>query len=300
MNKQDAADALLIWASELGSGNLDAWQAACRHLGLRPWASARTMSMLGHTEIDWDGRQFATAPTTLTTIPGLPGRLLLTGARPYGLIDELAGVAAGSDFDADVHRDLCHQFGRGPSTAFVDADPADGAAFCAAAGIAWSFDAAAQISTLLPVIRRDTATVAHRPDERFPHARVDPYSFRVRWDEVADDRADGLWLYRSHGRRRQMVLRRRDQEPRMVLDADAALYLMDHAVGPIVEYRRAHRLLIVNAAAPLPTLHARAACLCSGRVPIRRDVAPGIAYDHYVNVDPQTAGRILFSLGVTA
>jgi len=302
MNAQDAWDALLMWASELGRGGLDAWRAACRHLELDPWASARTLSMLGHVEIDWDGRRFAAAPSALTTVRGLPGRLLLTGARPYRLINELAGTAAACDLDAEVERDLCHQFGRGPSTAFVDIDPADGPDFCEAAGIAWSLDAASQISALLPAIRRDTATVAHRPDERFPNARVDPHSFRARWDETTDNRADGLWLYRSHGGRRQMVLRQRDHEPRMVLDADAAPYLMDRPdnADPIVEYRRAHHLLIVNAAAPLPALHARAACLCSGRVPIRRDVAPGVAYDHHVNVDPQTAGRILSSLGVTA
>jgi hypothetical protein len=35
-------------------------------------------------------------------------------------------------------------------------------------------------------------------------------------------------------------------------------------------------------------------------VPIRRDVAPGVAFDHFVNVDPQTAGRILQSLGAAA
>jgi hypothetical protein len=300
MTAQAAWDALLAWCSELGSGDLGRWRDACTDLGLAPWPAARTLSMLGHAEIDWDGGRFAAAPTALTTIPGLPGRLLLTGARPYRLIDELERTAAAAELDVDVHRDLCHQFGRGPSTAFVDADPADGSAFCEAAGIQWSpSSAAGRISALLPAIRLETATVAHRPDDRFPHARVDPHSFRARWDETDDERAPGLWLYRGHGRRRQMILREPDAEPRMVVEADAAPYLMarpDEA-DPIVEYRGAHRLLIVNAAAPLPALHARAACLCSGRAPIRRDVAPGVAYEHYVNVDPQTAGRILSSLG---
>jgi hypothetical protein len=306
MNSQDAWDGLLTWASELGSGGLEDWQAACRHLDLDPWPAARTLSMLGHVEIAWNGRRFAAAPTALTTVPGLPGRMLLTGARPYHLIEELARTAAGCELDVDVHRDLCHQFGRGASTAFVDCDPADGAAFCRLAGIAWAPAAAEQISALLPLIRRDTATVAHRPNSEFPHARVDPHSFRPRWDNAnEEDGADGLWLYRGHGRRRLMVLRDRDHETRMVIDADAAPYLMDRPpvpaeADPIIEYRRPHRLLIVNAAAPLPALHARAACLCSGRVPIRRDVAPGVAFDHFVNVDPQTAGRILSSLGVAA
>jgi hypothetical protein len=50
----------------------------------------------------------------------------------------------------------------------------------------------------------------------------------------------------------------------------------------------------------LPALHARCACLCSGRLPIRRDVAPGIAFHHYVNVDPHIGARILRSLGEAA
>jgi hypothetical protein len=67
---------------------------------------------------------------------------------------------------------------------------------------------------------------------------------------------------------------------------------------PIVEYKEAHGLLIVNAATPLPALHGRAACLCSGRAPIRHHLAPGVEVDHFVNVDAMTAGRILRSLGV--
>lgn len=302
MNVQESWDALVAWCSEIGSGDLAGWRAACRHLELAPWRAARTLSMLGHVEIDWNHARFAAAPTTLTTIPGLPGRLLLTGARPYGLIAELADVATGSEFDVDVHRDLCHQFGSGPSTAFVDADPYDAPAFCLAADIRWSPNAAAEISRLLPAMTRETGTIAHRPDDRFPHTMVDPHTFRARWDEHADERTAGLWLYRAHGRKRQMIMRVPDAEPRMVLDADAAPYLMARPADadPIVEYRIAHRVLVVNAAAPLPALHSRAAVLCSGRVPIRRDVAPGIAYEHYVNVDPQTAGRILSSLGGAA
>lgn len=301
MNVQDAHDALLSWCSEMGSGSVEAFRSSCRHLKLPVSASARNLSRLGHVEFGWDAGRFAAAPTTLATVPGLPGRLLLTGARPHDLISELAGVAQSSDLDVDVWRDLCHQFGTGPSTAFIDADAADAPAFCDAAGIAWGACPSAQISAWLPKLTTATATVAHRPDSRFPHAIIDPYSFQPRWDERSSDVREGLWLYRTWGRRREMILRRGDAEPRLVLDADLAPYLMDRPDGadPIVEYRRAHHLLIVDAAAPLPALHARCACLCSGRLPIRRDVAPGVAYEHYVNVDPNTAERIMRSLGVT-
>lgn len=300
MTTQDAHDALLTWCSELGSGRIDAFRASCGYLDLPPGASARILSELGHVEFDWDGGRFAAVPSTLTTIPGLPGRLLLTGARPHGLLAVLEDVARGSELDVDVWQDLCHQFGKGPSTAFIDADAADGPSFCDAAALRWGACASARIATCLPEVRVETATVAHRPDTRFPHALIDPHTFQARWDVTVSDGREGLWLYRTWGRRREMILHAGDEEPRLILDADYAPYLMDRPddADPIVEYRRAHHLLIVDAAAPLPGLHARCACLCSGRLPVRRDVAPGVAYQHYVNVTPNVAQRIMRSLGV--
>lgn len=302
MNAQEAWDALLIWCSEIGSAPIDEFRRSCRHLGLPATTATRRLSALAHVEFDWDSGRFAAAPTTMTAIPGLPGRMLLTGARPHQLIADLEAAASSSALDVDVSRDLCHQFGRGPSTAFIDADPAAAAAFCDAVGIGFAECASDQLAQHLPEIRGHSATVAHRPEDRFPHALVDPHSFQPRWDEPAPEHEPGLWLYRSWGRRRKMILREGEGEPRMALDADAAPYLMKRPADadPIVEYRRSHHLLVVNAAAPLPALHARCATLCSGRVALRRDVAPGVAYDHYVNVDPQVAQRILRSLGEAA
>lgn len=299
MNRQDSHDALLSWCSELGSGTFDEFRRACRAVELPPSRTARGLSQLGHAEFDWNRGRFAVAPTTLTTVPDLPGRLLLTGARPYGLIEGLASVAERSGLDVDVWRDLRHQFGEGPSTAFIDADPVDGPALCAQAGLCWAACAGAEIAAALPALDPATASVAYRPDSRFPHALIDPHTFQPRWDLDVRDGREGLWLYRTWGWRREMILRTGGAAPRMVLDAALAPYLMARPedADPIVEYRRAHHLLIVNAAAPLPALAARSACLCSGRLPIRHDVAPGVAYDHYVNVDPLTASRILQSVG---
>lgn len=298
MNRQQAHDVLLTWCSEVGSGDLDQFRRSCAYLSLNPRDAASALSMLGHVEFDYDTRRFAAAPSTLTTIPGLPGRLLLTGARNHGLLAQLADVAADGEWDVDVARDPCHHFGAAPSSVFVDADPASAAGFAHAAGLKYAPDAATELSRLLPDVRLETATVAHRPDERFPHARVDPHTFQPRWDDAGRDRGAGLWFYRTWGRRREVVLYDGQSEPRLVLDGDLGPYLMSRPADsdPIIEYRRSHRLLIVNAAAPLPALHARSACLCSGRLPIRRDVAPGVAYDHYVNVAPQVAHQILRSL----
>jgi hypothetical protein len=299
-------DALLTWCSERGSGTLDEFTASCAYLGLDAHDAMRGLSCIGHVEFDLRRRRFAAAPPTLATIPGLPAQLLLTGARPYGLVTILAQVAGQGNLDIDVHREGAPQFGYGPSTFFVEADARDAPAFCEQALIRFGADAHRVLADQLPDIRIDTATVAHTPDTRFPHARVDPHTFRARWDQDIEAHQPGLWLYRTFGGRPELLLVGGDGRGRLVLDNDYAPYLMDRPgmhdddpADPIIEYRRATRLLIVNAAAPLPILHARAACLCSGRLPIRRDVAPDVAYQHYVNVDPHTGRCILQSLGVT-
>jgi len=300
VNRQDAHDALLAWCSETGSGTLDAFKAACAHLQLPVWPTARALSQLGHVEFDYDTGRYAAAPVTLTTVPGLPGRLLLTGARTSGLLDELARAAADGDADFDVSREPCHQFGAGPSTLYIDGDAADAAQFAQAAGIGFCPQAHRLIADRLP--DATDAVWAHTPDDRFPHAKIDPYDLRARWDLPARDHTPGLWLYRTFGGRRTMVLFHADRATVRAADSAYGPYLMDRPddADPLIEYRQAHHLLIVLCTAPLPALHARAACLCSGRLPVRRDVAPGVAHDHYLNVDPDTAERVLSSLGVTA
>jgi hypothetical protein len=299
--RQGAHDALLTWCSETGSGAIQAFRAACRHLTkLPPATAARTLSALGHVEFDWNRGWYAAAPTVLTTVPGLAGRLLLTGARPLGLMQRLALVAEEAHFDIDVSREPCHQFGEGPSTVLIDGDPADAVGFAEAAGIVFCPAAHHRIAELLAVVSVDGgAGVSYRPDTRFPHARIDPYTFRPRWDLDDDDREDGLWFYRTWGQRGQTVLRG-DGACLLLSQREYGPYMMRRPIDadPVLEYRRAHQVLVVDAAAPLPALHARAACLCSGRVPIRRHAAPGVAHDHYVNVDPVTAERITSTLGI--
>jgi hypothetical protein len=301
-SRQRAHDALLTWCSETGSGTTASFRDACRAVQLPVSLAARVLSALGHVEFDWHGGRYAAAPTALTTIPGLAGRLVLTGARPYGLIAHLAEIADSAEFDVDVAREPRHQFGNGPSTVLIDGDAGDGPAFAVAASIEFCPQAHLNIASVLPDVSvNGGAGVPHNPDNRFPHALVDAHTLAARWDATVPDHTDGLWLYRTWGNRRQMILRD-DGETLLLADRDYGPYMMDRPADadPIIEHRPAHDILVVNAAAPLPALHARAATLCSGRVPIRRHAAPGVAYDHYVNVDRATAGRILTSLGAAS
>jgi hypothetical protein len=300
--RQAAHDALLTWCSEAGSGTVAQLQAACRALGLRALDAMWALSLLGHVEIDRAAGRWAAAPTVLTTLPELAGRMLVCGARPYGLLERLAAAGREHGVDVDVHQEGRHQFGDAPEAVIIDGDPADGPALAAAAGVRFEPRAHHRIARSLPAVSLDAgAAVRGRPDDRFPCAPVDPVTFRVRWD-LADrpSTAGGLWHQRTWGGRPQAWLGARD-ELWLLARLEYGPYIMDRDddedPDPIVEYRAAHRVLVVDCAAPLPPLHARAAALCSGRIPLRRHAAPGIAHDHFLNVDPSTAQRITTTLG---
>jgi len=297
--RQDAHDTLLWWCSEVGGGHTHAFLDACRHLALDPWHASWALSQLGHVEFDWRAGRFATAPTVLTTIPGVGGRLLICGARPAGLLQDLQDATEQHGLDVDVSEAPCHQYGEGPATILIDADPADAATFAAAAVIMFVPSAHSRLAGLLFDVDADTVGEAEEPDERFPHAPIDHDTFQVLWDSDRDDGRDGLWRYRTFDDPRATYLRGDGISLRLCA-AEFGPYLVQRHDDsePAARYVQANRLLIVDGMAPLPKLHARAAALCSGRVPLRQHFAPGVFEDHYVNVDSDTAGRILASLGL--
>lgn len=294
--RQRAQDTLLTWCSEVGAGPWKAFRDACWHLDLPPGGAARALSQLGHVEFDWSGGRWAAAPTVLVGVADLPGRLLLTGARTSTTLQEASAAAA--EHDVDVAAPFA-QRGVGPSTVLVEADPADAAPFAAAAGVDLVADAGPRLARLAPAADLDVVSESAWPDERFGHCTIDPHTFEARWDQDVPDGADGLWLYMTWGRRHTYYLRR-DGVRRRLVAPEWGPYVMDRPprADPLVRYEPAHRTLVVNAAAPLPALHARAACLCSGRLPYRVAHAPGYIEDRYVNVNEAVAATLMARLAV--
>jgi hypothetical protein len=296
---QDAHDTLLWWCSEVGSGSTRAFLDACRALDLHPWQAAWALSQLAHVEFDWRARRFAAAPTVLTTIPGVPSRLLLCGARPTGLMEQLRDAADRAELNVVVAEEPSHQFGHGPATVLIDADPADAEPFADAAEIRWLPAAHQQLVALLPAVTAEAVGEREEPDARFPHAPVDPDTFQVRWDSEWDDGREGLWRYRTFTDPRAAYLRR-DGSCLRLAAVEYGPFVMERTTDaePAIRYQPANRTLVVEGLAPLPDLHARAACLCSGRMPLRQHFADDVYEDHYVNVDPDTAAQIMTSLGM--
>ncbi len=294
---RDAHDQLLWWCSELGSGNWAQFGEACRELGLTVAQASTALSALAHVEFDRRRGRWAVAPTALSTIPHLPGRLLLSGARPSGLMEHLRLVAEHERVDVVVETGPIRQTARGPATLLLEGSAADGAAFATAGGIEFQPAAHIAIASLLPAADIELLAEPATPDLRFPHCLIDPLTLLERWDLEGPEGAEGLWAWATFARRSARFLRR-DGQWWYIPESAWAPYLVSRPEGsePLCRYEPAHKLLIVDSAAPLPALHARAAVLCSGRLPLRQYLAEGIAEDHYVNVDDATAGLILASL----
>lgn len=296
-DQRDAYDALLWWCSETGSGTWPQFREAAMHLRVRPVQAIGTLAALGHVEIAWAAGRWATAPTTLTTIPQLPGRLLVCGARPSHLTEHLRQVADAGGYDVLVDDEPIPQQAPGPATVLIDADPASAADFAAAAGVRFQPAAHRAIATVLGPLRLDEVAEPATPDDRFPHCPIDPDTLEERWDLDVTEGADGLWAWQTWRRRAARYLRA-DGQWWYLPQSEHGPYLLPPA--PTGEehcrYEPAHQVLVVHGRAPLPALHARAVVLCSGRLPLRQHLAENTAEDHYVNIDEGTARMILASL----
>ncbi len=299
MPKADVYDMLLIWVSELGSGTHKQFADGCRYLGLKPGPAARALSQLAHVEWDWGSSRFSTAATCLVSIPGLPGRLLLTGARPAGLLHELDAVIIAADIDAELDDPVAQD--RGPSTVLLQVNPEDAPHLAAAAGIPLTADAALRLGQMLPSARVDEVSETAWPDDRFAHCLIDPADLRPRWaDPDVPESTSGLWRWETHGRRREGWLLHGGEWRRLVAP-EWGPYLLkrDRELDPLITYEPAESKLLVDRRAPLPALHARAACLCSGRMPADVPTAVDAGVDQYVNVPNDLATAISSTLNQT-
>ncbi|MEI6726860.1 MAG: hypothetical protein WCN81_11645, partial [Actinomycetes bacterium] len=293
-DRQDRWDWLLTWASEMGAGGWAEWKDACGELGIEPNEAARVLSQLGHVEFDRGGDTFASAAGTLVGIAGLDGLFFLTGARTFGTVEQLRELASQSGLDVEVAAPV-GQGGRGPSTVLVECALEAVEEFAEAAGLILEGEAE-RLAGLLP--RTDLGLVGElrAPDLRYPHCRMDHVSLRPQWGTPSGDEEPGLWLVRGL-RRYEFYLRERDDWWHIPI-REFAPYLVsvELADPPLIEYEEATWLLHVRSCAALPPLHARAATLCSGRLPIRRPRADEYL-ETYVNVGPGSAASIMSSLG---
>lgn len=287
----DRFDTLLEWASELCEGSWAQWRDACHELAVEPTLAMQDLAALGHVEVDWSADRFSCPPPTAAFLHRSSGSVLLTGARPRGLLEQLKAVASQHEaLDFFVHDAVFQP--RGPKTVLIEIELDDIDELCNALGLEYVFDPANRLAERLGVATLER--VGHREDwpprDEIPRRLFDPRS--LRFYPVSGD-TSGLWWY--DGYRRAEAWIRDDAQWWQVPTREYAPYLAYPEVI-FLSYSREHRRLSVPELVPLPPLQARAATLASGRLPRRASAADGTMM-LYENISPALAEHISTSLG---
>lgn len=270
-------DMLLQWASERGEGSWELFKETfdwlCPPTDRQPWEtpgfSIRLLSALGHLEIDWSARRWSATPPTLTLLPEAGGHLLLTGERTRALTDALEGAIGDSP---DLFALPPHEQPYAPSAQLIACESAREAQRLADdLGATFTYSASDQLASILPTIddQVDRGRAPAPPSgygvKRFDLDELRPYD---------TDRFDRPGLY-EHAAPAGPEFR--------LVDDDGLSYRIDRAWGIYAALSRwgENKLryfeqsvngdLAVQVDAPLPPLQARAATLCTGLAPEKRN-----------------------------
>jgi hypothetical protein len=292
-------DLLLEWASERGSGSWQQFRDAQEWIlnaesgdswRPTPGFSARLLSTLGHIEVDWRGAKWAVAPPLLTLLPAAGAHALLTGARTRALMERLREVSDVPSLYVSPLRQ------RMAPTALLIAceDETNIEALAGALGIDYEYSVSERLSHLLPELDSYLGLAVSMPAASgYGVTRLDVGD--LSWIDVESDRSPGLYCYDAYGRPIYRLVVGSEE----IYDVDLAMGVWA-ALSRWGENRLRYRedvvngTLVVPLGAPLPTLHARTAALCSGLAPSR---VGGELW--YRNVPYATAGRIARSLDQT-
>lgn len=291
-------DLLLEWVSERGSGRWQAFRDA--HAWIRPdvdrqpWETAsfavRQLSALGHVEVDWRSSIWAAAPPLLTVLPSAGAHALLTGGRTRELSDRLAE-------ELDGRGDL---FGlppieqpHAPSALLIASeDERSVRSLASSLGIEFSHSVSSQLAAILPPLDSYLALARSSPAPKgYGVQALEPSE--LQWIDVEDDDEPGLYRYQAPA-----------GPAFRLIDGEGVDFAVDLAIGVYALLSHSgstQRLrwfrnslngeLEVPLRAPLPTLQARAAVLCSGLAPRRHGRSLV-----YVNVPESVARSIATSL----
>jgi hypothetical protein len=294
-------DLLLEWASERGAGSWQQLRDAHEWIlnaypGNESWRpsagfSARVLTTLGHIEIDWQHDCWTATPPLLTILPSAGAHALLTGARTRLLTDRLSEAVTD---DPDLFVSPFRQ--RLAPTAILIAceDETNIEALAAILEIGYEVSVSERLSNLLPELDSYLALATAMPAPRgYGVSRLDLST--LEWLDTESDREPGLYGYDAYGRPTYRLV----AEGEKIFEVDLAIGVWA-ALSRWGENRLSYRLdavngtLVVPSGAPLPTLHARTAALCSGLAPGRTS---GSLW--YRNVPRHVAERIARALDQT-
>ena len=274
-----AADVLLEWVSEVGTGKWGSWRVVCQDLGLEPTGAARAFSDLGHVEFDWVNDEFAAVPPTAVLLPRSSGSVLITGARPRHFRERLEALACDGPFDVYCHPEVAQP--GGPATWLCEGALDDFEPFCERLGITFQVQSGRHLAALVPVATMANAALRERPSERLPREWFDPG--RRQFTTRAPDAQDGWWRV-PEARRHAFFVRQGDEWFRVPVREYAPYLAYPQEV--FLHYSAQDMVLEVDSGTALPPLLARAVTLQSGRLP---------QWDRrlrYVNVDQELVALV--------
>ncbi len=293
---------LLAYLSEKGSGTWPELKAAWEWIagpsedpGDQAWVVARDLASLGHIEITWgDDGGWCAAPVVVTMVPRSGGRALVTGARTrffYTPADDgESGIGRLMDVaeERDLWVDQCEADG-GPVTLFVacesDSDARD---LAGALGVAYTYEVAEQLAALLPPLASYSRLW---PEGELPRG-LDAEQFDTEplaWRTA--DTTQEYGLYRCRTYQGHVYALKTVNGWRRVNRELGVFEVLRWEEKSVLAYSGERFQLSMPVQTPLPTLHARSATLCSGRLPrfnyqeggrltydnIPEDVASGVA-----------------------
>lgn len=300
-------DLLLAYLSEKGQGSWrelkDAWTwltGDSQDPGDAAWIAARDLTALGHLEVSWgDEITWAAAPPLLTMLPRSGGRALITGARTrhlYGPGPDAAstgGLLFEVAKELDVWIDECAST-VGPTTLYAACESErDAQALADALQIGYTYEVAEVLAGLLPDLHMALAlSPAGELPRGFDTERFDPDE--VEWVPV--EGAEGYGLFRCRTYQGHVHALYGPTGSQRVVREVGVYEVLRWEQRSVLAYDPDRYELLVPGVAALPALHARAAVLCSGRLPARRFPRAREVELHHPNVPPDIAEQIASAL----
>jgi hypothetical protein len=301
-------DLLLAYLSEKGSGSWTGLKGAWEWVteptddpGDQAWLVARDLAALGHIELSWgETAMWCAAPPLLTMLPRSGGRALVTGSRTRWLYEPgngeepAAGALVQSAEELGLWLDECPA-PDGPTTLLVACKRERNARQLAEKlGIAYTYEVADQLSELLPPLGEYARLW---PDGALPRGfdaeAFDPLT--CKWLPVDEPSDHGLYRCRTY--QGHVHALHGPTGWRRVVRELGVYEVLRWEKMEVLYYDAPQLELTVRVGAALPALHARAATLCSGRL-------PSFSREHggeltYWNVPQDVAERIASSLSQT-
>jgi hypothetical protein len=269
-------DLFLTYLSEKGEGQWEELKEAWRWLAgasgepeSQAWIAARDLEALGHIEVAWEQElAWCAAPPLLTMIPRSGGRVFLTGARTRHLESQLNDAAE----KLDLWVDYCDAQ-RGPRTVYVACRSSEQIKqLSAALEVDYTYQVAEQIVSLLPQLPSYGSLDQQGELPRGLEAERFDVS-TVSWEQSEARDAPGLYRVRTYSEQLH-GLRHPTGSWTRVLKELGVYEVLRWSGKKVLRYSEQTGRLVVPVEARLPSLHARAVTLCSGRLPSLTSVTP--------------------------